>query len=90
MAVKITETILNSDITAHVARFDPDACAWVVSWCDSRRFDRDRAIRALLLAEHVECGDDSWLISTLAAELGLSDDVARLLPPETNSKGEDQ
>jgi hypothetical protein len=86
MALAITDTLITSDVTAHLA------CAhvpgrpeegWQVSWLPGRVVDRSTAISAMTLAElanaedgiglHDDYPDPRWLqVEALAAELGLS------------------
>lgn len=75
MSVQLSDTAMTSEITRH--RAEPaETGLWRVSWLP-RPVDRNRAITALLVAEHVEVGADNpdhpdWhLVQAFAEELGL-------------------
>lgn len=86
--MRITDTLMSSDLTGHSARWSPDAAAdgqgaWIVSWLPSRLLTRNQAITAMTLAETV--GDDEVAhrmqphVDGWAAELGLTGpDATRL------------
>jgi hypothetical protein len=89
MSVQIGNTGMTSTITRHRAELDAEQPGlWRVSWL-SDLVDRNRAITALLVAEHVEAGADNpdhpdWhLVESFADELGLNahELVARVNEP---------
>ena len=86
MTVTITGTTMTSDQTAHTARLAPGhQHLWEVSWLPGRALDRNSAITAMTLADHVGEADLDerhrlWpFIESWAAELGLtgSDAITR-------------
>jgi hypothetical protein len=78
MTLKINDTTMTSDRTAHTALQEPSQHGWQVSWLPGRTLDRNTAITAMILAdtaadEHVREGHRLWPhIQGWAAELGLT------------------
>jgi hypothetical protein len=79
MTLTITDTTMTSDQTTHTARHAPGPQrGWEVTWLPGRILDRNRAITAMILADHAGNGDLDerhrlWpFIETWAAELGLT------------------
>jgi hypothetical protein len=93
VALTITDKIMRSDQTAHIARLCHSEAGdtWRVSWLPRRLMDRNAAITAMTLADLVSEGegiglhdDPRWpVIDTLAAELSLSgpDAAVRISEP---------
>jgi hypothetical protein len=90
VALTILDDSMSSDRTAHQARLMPGrAQQWEVSWLPGRRFKRNGAITAMVLADltgpgDFHAGDRQWIfIQGWADELGLraSDAVARISEP---------
>ena len=78
MTLRITDTSMTSDQTAHTARQRPDRTGWQVSWLPSQTLDRNTAITAMTLAD-LTAGQDLgeghrlWPhIQGWATELGLT------------------
>jgi len=74
MALRITESSITSDGTAHTARISPDG--WQVSWLPGRTLTRNQAVSALMLTQEasrgIEQGDRLWPhVTVWAGELGL-------------------
>ncbi|HEY1324519.1 MAG TPA: hypothetical protein VGF32_29945 [Streptosporangiaceae bacterium] len=79
MTLTINDTSMTSDQTAHTARQAPGSQhLWEVSWLPGRALDRNSAITAMTLADHVGEPDLNerrrlWpAIESWAAELGLT------------------
>jgi hypothetical protein len=90
MTLTINDTTMTSDQTVHTARQAPGhQHLWQVSWLPGRVVDRNSAITAMVLADHVGEHDLNerhrlWpFIENWAAELGLtgSDAVNRVSRP---------
>jgi hypothetical protein len=90
MTLAIHDTAMTSDQTAHVARLASGSQhLWEVSWLPGRALDRNRAITAMILADHTGERDLDerhrlWpFIQNWAAELDLTgaDAVARASQP---------
>jgi hypothetical protein len=78
MTLRINDTSMTSDQTAHTARQLPDRNDWQVSWLPSQTLDRNTAITAMVLAD-LTAGQDLreghrlWPhIQGWAAELGMT------------------
>ena len=79
MALKITDTAMTSDRSAHTARRSPGHDhGWEVSWLPGQTLDRNTAITAMTLAEataetDLHEGHRLWPhIQSWAEELGLT------------------
>ena len=79
MTLIINDTTMTSDQTAHTARLTPGSQhLWEVSWLPGQALDRNSAITAISLADHVGEADLNeqhhlWpFIQGWAAELGLT------------------
>jgi hypothetical protein len=90
MTLTINDTTMTGDQTAHTAWLAPGSQhRWAVSWLPGRALDRNRAITAMTLADHVGEEDLNerhrlWpFIQSWAAELGLtgSDAINRATQP---------
>jgi hypothetical protein len=97
MTLKIDDTAMTSDQTAHTARHAPDRNGWEVSWLPSQTLDRNTAITAMILADtaaerDLHEGHRLWPhIQGWAEELGLTapDAIAQVSqPPNVNSQQE--
>jgi hypothetical protein len=80
MAIIVTEALMHSTSTRHVARHEGDG-AWRVSWLPDRTLTRNEALTARRLAEAIdsglERGNQRWPhIKGWAAELGMSSAAA--------------
>jgi hypothetical protein len=92
MTLKIDDTIMTSDQTAHTARHAPDRNGWEVSWLPGRTLDRNTAITAMILADtaaeqDLHEGDRLWPhIQSWAGELGLTapDAITRASQPPSD------
>ena len=51
MTLRIDDTAMTSDQTAHFARHAPDRNGWEVSWLPGQTLDRNSAITAMVLAD---------------------------------------
>ncbi len=51
MTLRIDDTSMISDQTAHTARHAPDRNGWEVSWLPGQTLDRNSAITAMILAD---------------------------------------
>jgi len=89
VTLRITDTSMTSDQTAHTARQRPDRTGWQVSWLPSQTLDRNTTITAMTLAD-LTAGQDLgeghrlWPhIQGWAEELGMtaSEAVTYLAPP---------
>jgi hypothetical protein len=82
VTLKIDDTTMTSDQTAHTARHAPDRNGWEVSWLPGQILDRNTAITAMILAdtaaeEDLYEGHRLWpFIQGWAAELGLTGPAA--------------
>ena len=92
MALRIDDTAMTSDQTAHTARQAVGGQhLWEVSWLSGRLLDRNSAITAMVLADHAGERDLNerhrlWpFIESWAAELGLtgSDAINQASQPGT-------
>ena len=90
MTLKIDDTAMSSDLTAHTARYAPDRNGWEVSWLPGQTLDRNTAITAMILADTTAAEQDLheehrlWPhIQSWAQELGLTapDAIARTSQP---------
>ena len=99
MTLTINDTTMTSDQTAHTARLAPGSQhLWEVSWLPGRALDRNSAITAMVLADHVGEGDLNerhrlWpFIESWTAELGLtgSDAINLVSRPGTFRQRHDQ
>ena len=79
-ALRISDELITSTDTPHVAWRRPDAAAgeraaWAVSWLPLRLLTRRQALVAMMLAEAVSRGigpDDQQRVESWAHELGLT------------------
>jgi hypothetical protein len=93
MTLKITDTTMTGDQTAHTARQAPSGHGWVVSWLPGQMLDRNSAVTAMTLAEIAGQGDlpeghRLWThIHGWAAELGLTghDAIAQASQPPSGT-----
>jgi hypothetical protein len=91
MTLKIDDTTMSSDRTAHTARHAPERNGWEVSWLPGQTLDRNTAITAMTLADTTAENDLAeghrlWpAVQSWAEELGLTapDAVARASQPPT-------
>jgi len=89
MTLRINDTSMTSDQTAHTARQRPDRTGWQVSWLPSQTLDRNTAITAMVLADLTaghDLGEGHRLwphIQGWAEELGMTapDAIARISQP---------
>jgi hypothetical protein len=90
MTLKITDTAMTSDRSAHTARRSPGhEYGWEVSWLPGQTLDRNSAITAMVLADTTAAtgmheGHRLWPhIQNWAAELGLTgpDAITRITQP---------
>jgi hypothetical protein len=78
MTLRINDTTMTSDQSAHTARHSPDRNGWEVSWLPGRLMDRNAAITAMVLADaagpgELHTGHRLWPhVEGWAAELGLT------------------
>ena len=78
MTLRITDTTVTSDQSAHTARHAPERDGWEVSWLPGRNLDRNSAITAMILADTtaetgLAEGHRLWpFVQGWAAELGLT------------------
>ncbi|MDQ3825781.1 MAG: hypothetical protein M3319_13895 [Actinomycetota bacterium] len=87
-ALRISDELIASTDTPHVAWRRPDAAAgersmWVVSWLPLRLLTKEQVLAAMMLAEAASRGikpDDQQRVESWAHELGLtgSEAIARL------------
>ena len=92
MTLKIDDTAMTSDQTAHTARHAPDRNGWEVSWLPGQTLDRNTAITAMTLADtaaerDLAEGHRLWPhIQSWAGELGLTapDAIARISQPPSD------
>jgi hypothetical protein len=89
VTLRIDDTAMSSDRTAHTARHAPDRNGWEVSWLPGQTMDRNTAITAMTLADitaepGLREGHRLWPhIQGWAEELGLTapDAIARTSQP---------
>ena len=89
MTLKIDDTAMTSDQTAHTARQSSSGRGWEVSWLPGQTLDRNTAITAMILADtaaerDLAEGHRLWPhIQSWAAELGLTapDAIAQASEP---------
>ena len=89
VTLKIDDTTMTSDQTAHTARHAPDRNGWEVSWLPGQTLDRNTAITAMILAETaaepgLHDGHRLWPhVQDWAGQLGLTapDAIARAAQP---------
>ena len=92
MTLRINDTSMTSDQTAHTARQRPDRTGWQVSWLPSQTLDRNTAITAMVLADltaghDLREGHRLWPhIQGWAEELGMTapDAIARISQPPSD------
>ena len=78
MTLRIDDTAMSSDRTAHTARYAADRNGWEVSWLPGQTLDRNSAITAMVLADttadpDLHQGHRLWPhIQGWAEELGLT------------------
>jgi hypothetical protein len=92
VALRIDDTAMSSDRTAHSARQTPDRGGWEVSWLPGQLLDRNAAITAMILADttagqDLNEGHRLWPhIQSWAAELGLtaSDAITQVSQPPSD------
>jgi hypothetical protein len=78
VTLKIDDTAMSSDRTAHTARQAPGRGGWEVSWLPGQTLDRNTAITAMVLADttadqDLHEGHRLWPhIQNWAQELGLT------------------
>jgi hypothetical protein len=93
MTLKIDDTTMTSDQTAHTARHAPDRNGWEVSWLPGQTLDRNTAITAMILADttaeranNLTEGHELWPhMQSWAGELGLTAPDA-MRSPESPSR----
>jgi len=99
VTLRIDDTAMSSDRTAHTARHAPERNGWEVSWLPGQTLDRNSAITAMVLADtaaerDLAEGHRLWPhIQSWAAELGLTapDAIAQAsLPPSGINRQQDQ
>ena len=91
MTLRITDTAMTSDQTAHTARQAPGGHGWEVSWLPGQILDRNAAITAMTIAgaasdPDLDEGHRLWPhIQGWAGELGLTapDAIARVSQPSS-------
>jgi hypothetical protein len=89
VTLRIDDTTMTSDRTAHAARPSADRTGWQVSWLPGQTLDRNSAITAMILADttaerDLREGHRLWPhIQGWAEELGLTapDAIARASQP---------
>ena len=89
MTLKIDDTTMSSDQSAHTARHAPERNGWEVSWLPGQTLDRNTAITAMTLADTTAENDLAeghrlWpAVQSWAEELGLTapDAVAQASQP---------
>jgi hypothetical protein len=99
MTLTFSDTTMTSDRTAHTARLAPGRQHfWEVSWLPGPALDRNSAITAMILADHVGERDlderhHLWpFIESWAVELGLtgSDAISRASQPASPGQQHDR
>ncbi len=99
MNLRISDTAMTSDQTAHTARHVPGRDGWEVSWLPGQILDRNTAITAMTVAATAGEGElyeghRLWpFVQSWAAELGLTgpEAIARAAqPPAGISRPHDQ
>ena len=98
MTLRITDTAMTSDQTAHTARQAPGGQGWEVSWLPGQRLDRNAAVTAMTIAGAAadpDLGEGHRLWPHLqgwAGELGLTapDALARVSQPPSSLNREQQ
>jgi hypothetical protein len=92
VTLKIDDTAMTSDQTAHTARQTPGRGGWEVSWLPGQTLDRNTAITAMILADttagqDLHEGHRLWPhVQSWAEELGLTarDAIAQASEPPGN------
>jgi hypothetical protein len=92
VTLKIDDTAISSDRTAHTARQASDRNGWEVSWLPGQTLDRNNAITAMVLAnttaeQDLHEGHRLWPhIQSWAEELGLTapDATTRISQPPSD------
>jgi hypothetical protein len=98
VTLKIDDTTMTSDQTAHTARHAPDRNGWQVSWLPGQTLDRNTAITAMILVDttaerDLHEGHRLWPhIQSWAGELGLTapDAIARISQPPSDNRQQEQ
>jgi hypothetical protein len=99
VTLKIDDTAMTSDQSAHIARHAADRNGWEVSWLPGQTLDRNSAITAMTLADtaaerDLTEGHRLWPhIQSWAGELGLTapDAIARISqPPRDPNRQQEQ
>jgi hypothetical protein len=99
MTLKIDDTTMTSDQTAHTARHAPERNGWEVSWLPGQTLDRNTAITAMTLADtaaerDLHEGHRLWPhVQSWAGELGLTapNAIARISqPPSEPNRQQEQ
>ena len=99
MTLRINDTTMTSDQSAHTARHAPGRNGWEVSWLPGQLLDRNTAITAMTLAEAtaepgLREGHRLWPhIQSWAGELGLTapDAITRISqPPSDLNRAQEQ
>jgi hypothetical protein len=94
VTLKIDDTAMTSDQTAHTARQSSSGRGWEVSWLPGQTLDRNSAITAMILADitaerDLAEGDRLWPhVQSWAGELGLTapEAIARASQPPGDPK----
>jgi hypothetical protein len=92
VTLRIDDTTMTSDQTAHTARQSPSGHGWEVSWLPGQTLDRNSAITAMILADttaepDLHEGHRLWpFVQGWAAELGLTapDAIAKTSQPPSD------
>ena len=92
MTLRIDDTAMSSDRTAHTARYAADRNGWEVSWLPGQTLDRNTAITAMILADTTaepglrEGHRLGPFVQGWAAELGLTapDAIAKTSQPPSD------
>jgi len=98
MTLRITDTAMTSDQTAHTARHAPGEPGWEVSWLPGQILDRNAAITAMTIAgaaadPDLHEGHRLWPpIQGWVGELGLTapDAIARISQPPSDLNRQQQ
>lgn len=87
-SLRITETVMSSTVTVHLATANKAETGWFVTWLGDRLLTGDQAVTALVVAERVAAGVSNanhrqWpQLQAWAAELELTADNAVYLVKE--------
>jgi hypothetical protein len=99
VTLRIDDTAMSSDRTAHTAQYAADRHGWEVSWLPGQTLDRNTAITAMVLADtaadrDLREGHRLWpFVQGWAEELGLTapEAIARTSqPPGDTNRQQDQ